>query len=89
MISNAAAWITGPKSHPFVVKEAHYVSPGPREVVIENSAVAMNPADHKIQDYDSLPNMKYPTILGCDIAGTVVEVGEQVEGLMVGHRVIG
>ncbi len=88
MPTNSAAWITEAKGKPLVVKEAPYSSPGPDEVLIKNSAVAVNPVDWKIQDYNFLIQ-KYPNILGTDVAGEVVEVGSNVSGLNKGQRVIG
>ena len=91
MPSNAAAWITESGAYPFTVKEALYVSPGPHQVLIKNAAVAMNPVDYKIQSSNALTSfpIKYPNILGCDVAGIIVEIGEDVRGLEVGQRVIG
>ena len=88
---NTAAWITESRAYPFNVKEAPYVFPGPDEVLIQNAAIAMNPLDYKIQDLDPLPSMpiSYPTILGSDLAGTIIEIGENVRGFHVGQKVIG
>ena len=88
---NTAVWITGSRAYPFTVKEAPYVLPGPDEVLIQNAAIAVNPLDYKIQDLDPLPRMpiSYPNILGSDIAGTIVEIGENVKDLSVGQKVIG
>lgn len=71
-----------------VVKEAPYTSPGENEVVVKNKAVAMNPVDHLMQDYGVFIKA-YPMILGTDIAGEVVEIGEGVADFKVGDRVIG
>ena len=91
MPSNTAAWITESRAYPFVVKEAPYTLPEPDEVLIRNAAVALNPLDFKIQDRDPIPTMpiQYPTVLGSDISGTIVQAGENVRDLKVGQRVMG
>lgn len=62
---------------------------GPGEVVVKNSHVAINPVDWKLQEYDPPQfNLKYPDILGKDLAAEVVEVGEGVSNVKVGQRVI-
>ena len=73
---------------PFVVKEAPYVQPKATQMVVKVEAVAMNPLDWKIQTYaaSSVP-VKYPMIFGSDLAGTIVEVGAELEGFKVGDRV--
>jgi len=55
--------------------------------VIKNAFVAINPVDWKIQEY-SPAFQNYPDILGRDIAGEILEVGEGVTRLKVGQRVI-
>lgn len=91
MPTNTAAWIVGPKSRSLIVKEAIYPSPGPKELVIKTRAVAINPLDFKIQDHNppiaGIP-IQYPTILGADMAGTVVSVGQDVTTRKVGERVV-
>lgn len=87
---NRAAWIPVPRAR-FEVGDAPYTSPGPLEVVIKVAAVAANPLDINIQDgkYKPATPVQYPTILGSDVAGSVEEVGQNVQGLYVGQRVIG
>lgn len=59
---------------------------GPDQVVIRNKAIAINPVDWKIQDYGAFVQ-KWPMILGTDVAGDIVEVGENVKNLKKGDRV--
>jgi NADPH:quinone reductase-like Zn-dependent oxidoreductase len=91
MLRNTAAWLEGPKTRPLVVKEAPYPSPGADELVIETHAVAINPIDFMIQDHDPpVANraIQYPTILGADIAGIIVSVGQDVKTRKVGERIV-
>jgi NADPH:quinone reductase-like Zn-dependent oxidoreductase len=89
MPQNTAAWIMGSRER-ITVKEASYTSPNPNEVVIETAAVAMNPLDIKLQDFDPIPTfpIAYPSIFGSDVAGTVVEIGTNVTSCKVGDRVM-
>jgi len=61
---------------------------GPGEVLVKVKAAALNPADWKIQKYGFLVD-EYPAVLGSDIAGDVVEIGEGVTRFSVGDRVFG
>lgn len=88
MTLNKAAWHTAAGAHPFVVKQAPYIRPEPGEVLIQNAAIAMNPVDYKIQSGGARIPMQYPSILGADIAGTIVEIGDDVKDFVVGQRVI-
>jgi hypothetical protein len=47
-MSNQAAWIPASKAQ-LKVDSAPYPKPAPDEVIIKNAAVAINPADWKIQ----------------------------------------
>jgi NADPH:quinone reductase-like Zn-dependent oxidoreductase len=90
MPSNQAAWI--PAEHePLEVKLATYTPPGENEIVVKNGAVAMNPIDWVMQDAGNLMFtwIKYPFIMGSDVAGEVVEVGKGVTRFKVGDRVLG
>jgi NADPH:quinone reductase-like Zn-dependent oxidoreductase len=89
MPSNAAAWLNGPKAT-LQVKTAPYTRPSHDEVVIKNSAVAVNPIDWIKVDLGNMvfPWLKYPCIIGTDIAGEVVEVGHEVARFKIGDRVV-
>lgn len=88
---NQAAWIPAKKVRPFKVGDAPYTPPGRGEVVVKNGAVAINPFDWVIQMIGPTlaGYLKYPFILGTDVAGTVVEVGSGVKRFRVGDRVTG
>ncbi|KAF6755329.1 chaperonin 10-like protein [Ephemerocybe angulata] len=60
--------------------------PNKDEVLVKIQAAALNPCDWKIQKYGILVT-NFPAILGSDIAGDVVEVGEGVLNFAVGDRV--
>ncbi|KAF9444858.1 GroES-like protein [Macrolepiota fuliginosa MF-IS2] len=61
---------------------------GPGEILVRVKAAALNPADWKIQKYGFIVN-EYPAVLGGDIAGDVIEIGEGVSRFSVGDRVFG
>ena len=84
---NAAAWALKPNSRPFVVSSAPYTSPPKGHVTIKVRSVAVDPIDWILQDQDFF-GLKYPAILGLDIAGEIEEVGSGVDGFKVGQRVI-
>ena len=70
---------------------AKYSSPSHGEITVRNRAVAINPLDRLKQEKgDFLYGwLKYPAILGIDLAGEVVEVGKGVTRFKVGDRVLG
>jgi len=86
-MTNRAAWITSPKANPFTVSDAPLPVPSPHEVIIHNHALAINPADWKMQDYDVVIK-SYPAILGCDVAGEIFAVGSSVTRFKKGDRVV-
>ena len=60
------------------------------EVLVRVSATSVNPADWMVRSgtvKDIIP-IEFPYIPGCDLAGTVVEVGEGVTGFEAGDRVM-
>jgi NADPH:quinone reductase-like Zn-dependent oxidoreductase len=86
--SNRAA-VLGAAYADLEVRQVEYRHPGPGELVIRNRAVAINPLDAVKQGtgnmmYGWLP---YPTVLGEDVAGEVVEIGSGVTRFTVGDRV--
>jgi NADPH:quinone reductase-like Zn-dependent oxidoreductase len=76
---------------PLEVKAAPYTPPGEKMIVVKNGAVAINPVDWIKQALGNLmfSYIKYPFILGSDLAGEVVEVGKGVTRFHVGDRIIG
>lgn len=75
---------------PEVLEAAELPKPEIRadEVLVRVRAVALNHLDLWIRK--GLPHLKlaYPHILGSDIAGEVAEVGDLVEGVALGQRVL-
>src|SRR5665213_2480903 len=65
--------------------------PGPGEVLVKVGATSVNPIDWKIRrgDMKDMMPLRFPVILGRDIAGEVVETGSNVTNLKPGQRVMG
>jgi NADPH:quinone reductase-like Zn-dependent oxidoreductase len=63
--------------------------PGPGEVLVRVQAASINPIDWKLRSgaAKSIFPLSFPAILGRDVAGTVRELGEGMEGFAVGDRV--
>src|SRR5947209_14612934 len=64
---------------------------GPDEVLVKVAATSVNPIDWKIRSgaaKDRMP-VKFPAILGRDVAGTVVKAGTNVRNPEPGQKVIG
>ncbi len=70
---------------PFEVQEIDVVKPSAGEVLVRAESIGLNPADWLIQEYDPFKST-YPLILGCEAAGTVVQLGEGVTSLAVGDK---
>ena len=87
--SNRASWLMAKQSPVNVVDSAPYTSPSANELVIKTKAIALNPADVLIQKLGILLK-EYPAILGCDVAGEVVEVHPSLaDTYSIGDRVFG
>lgn len=88
--SNQAAWIPS-QGALLEVKPAPYTPPGENEIVVKNAAVAINPLDWFKQRSGSMfaAWVKYPFIMGADLAGEVFEIGKGVTRFRVGDRVVG
>jgi NADPH:quinone reductase-like Zn-dependent oxidoreductase len=76
---------------PEVLKFEDYPNPvpGPGEVLVRVAATSVNPIDYKRRaglTKDFYP-MHFPSLIGVDIAGTVVKIGPGVEGFSVGDQV--
>ncbi|MBF0721332.1 alcohol dehydrogenase catalytic domain-containing protein [Sanguibacter inulinus] len=89
MISNSAAWIEAPFAD-LVVRPSPVPTPGPGQVVVQVRAVAVNPLDAIIQSNGRLMYrwLDYPVVLGEDVAGVVVAVGEGVHRFAAGDRLV-
>lgn len=87
--TNNAAFFTE-KRAPLIVKPSTYTPPGENEIVVKNAAVAINPYDWILTEAHNIiiPKMKLPFILGTDIAGEVVEVGQGITRFKKGDRVV-
>nr|XP_001396801.2 alcohol dehydrogenase [Aspergillus niger CBS 513.88] len=65
------------KSSPFTLTTRPTPTPGPNELLIAVKSIALNPADTIMRD-TGLFIPSYPTVLGFDLSGLVLEVGTNV-----------
>jgi NADPH2:quinone reductase len=63
--------------------------PGPRQALVRVSAVALNPIDLYIRSGLVAFPLAFPYVIGCDLAGTVEEVGRECSRYKAGDRVWG
>lgn len=61
----------------------------PDQVLVRVGAVSVNPIDTYIRGGANYWELPKPFVIGCDLAGTVEKIGDQVRGLAVGDRVWG
>ncbi|KAF9564506.1 GroES-like protein [Agrocybe pediades] len=71
---------------PFTLKELPTPTPKKGEVLVKVQSCGLNPADWKIPKYKIILT-EFPGVLGFDIAGELVEVGEDVSNYEAGDRV--
>ena len=76
---------------PEVLKFEDYPDPvaGPGEVLVRVAAASVNPIDYKRRaglTKDFYP-MKFPGLIGVDVAGTVAKIGPGVDNFSIGDRV--
>jgi NADPH:quinone reductase-like Zn-dependent oxidoreductase len=69
------------------VSDAPIYKPGKDEVLVKIHAAALNPADWKVVTRFSHFLTNFPAVLGSDIAGEVVELGEGASSFAIGDRV--
>ena len=88
--SNEAVWLPAKRAS-LEIKPARYAPPRANEIVVKNRAVAINLIDWLTPLIGDIAFrwIKYPFILGSDVAGEVVEVGTAVSRFAVGDRVLG
>ena len=63
--------------------------PGPGQALVRVRASAINPIDTYIRAGTVAMPLEFPYVVGCDLAGEVVAMGEQVDRLRPGMRVWG
>lgn len=87
---NEALWLDSARAA-FRVGPAPTPAAGAGEVVVRARAVAVNPVDAVpgLARRFVYPWLRYPAVLGTDVAGEVVAVGAGVGRLRVGDRVVG
>jgi NADPH:quinone reductase-like Zn-dependent oxidoreductase len=89
MTKNEAAWLVA--AHKTLeVGPAPYTEPQGGEVLVRNHAVAINPVDWMmpIVGQRLFKWLRFPFIVGSDIAGEVVAIGSGVTEVKVGDRVL-
>jgi NADPH:quinone reductase-like Zn-dependent oxidoreductase len=88
--ASSAAWL-GKRRGVIEVGSATYTPPRDNEITVKNHAVAVNPLDWGIELAGNFLYrwLKYPAVLGTDLAGEVVEVGPGVTRFKPGDRVLG
>lgn len=70
----------------FVLGTNKVHKPGPGQLLLKIKATALNPVDWKIQKYGVFVS-EFPAIVGTDLSGDVVAVGEGVTKFKVGDKV--
>lgn len=75
---------------PLVVRHIARPVPGKGQVLVRIHAAGVNPLDTKITiGAGAHARQELPAVLGLDLAGTVVELGEAVDGFTPGQEVFG
>src|SRR5215212_6074395 len=70
--------------------EVEQPKPGVGQILVKVKAAAVNPVDWKIRDgLGEMFGLKPPLILGCEVAGTVETVGDNVKNFAAGDDVYG
>ena len=69
-------------------EEAPTPRPGPGEVLVKVAACGVNRVDILSREGKTPFKTPFPHVSGSDVAGTVVEVGDGVESVVSGSRVV-
>ena len=91
MPTNNAAFLSAKCAPSLEVKPTTYPLTSANRITIRIRALAINPVDYIIQAKGNMMYtwLKYPVVLGTDLAGEVVEVGSNISRFKVGDRVLG
>jgi NADPH2:quinone reductase len=73
----------------FSLQELPMPVPASGEVLVRVEACGINPADTKMRQNGPHHAPRLPAVLGLDLAGTIVQVGQDVQGWQVGDEVYG
>jgi NADPH:quinone reductase-like Zn-dependent oxidoreductase len=89
MTINFAAWLKAPFA-PLQVATAPFPEAREDEIVVRVRAVAVNPLERLIQKMGGFMYswLKYPAVIGADLAGEVVSIGNKVTRFKLGDRVL-
>ncbi len=89
MTTNQAAWLKA-RFAPLQVAPAPFPEAKENEIVVRVRAVAVNPLERLIQKVGGFMYgwLTYPAVIGADLAGDVVAVGEGVTRFKAGDRVL-
>ena len=80
-----AAYIEHTARRSYYLRRLAKPSPVGAEVLIKVRAVSVNPVDTYIRNGAQYWELPKPFIVGCDVAGTIEEVGPQVKHFRVGE----
>ena len=70
------------------IAEVDTPRPRPGHVLVKILAAGVNRFDHYIREGSVVPELPSPHILGADAAGEIAEIGQGVDALRVGDRVV-
>jgi len=85
-----AAYITQPgPPESIIYGDLPTPRPGPKQCLVRIGAVSVNPVDTYIRSGAVPMPLPSPFVVGCDLAGTVVQIGEEVTDFRPGDRVWG
>ncbi|KAM5535343.1 hypothetical protein V8D89_011028 [Ganoderma adspersum] len=85
--STQKAFFLEAKFGKFNVRATGVAKPGPGQLLIKVEIAVLNHADWKVQAYNVLKLVEtYPAIMGWDLSGTVVAVGEGTTVFAIGDR---
>jgi NADPH:quinone reductase len=77
----------GDASDVFAIVEMDPPSVGPEDVLVQVHYTSLNPLDCRIRKVSTLKR-SFPLVLGFDVYGEIVQVGQKVSDLSIGDRVI-
>ncbi|KAF9484842.1 GroES-like protein [Pholiota conissans] len=86
--TTAKALLIPRKQAEFIIGKVEVRKPQPGEILIRIHSTSLNPIDWKVHKWGIFVG-EYPVILGNDIAGEVIELGEGVTDFKIGDRVFG